>query len=172
MLATKVPATDRRARAGQSLRPGTSTVVTSVLTRQELALDQPIERIRLRRTVDSAGYGEGYREVVSTYLDGTECFEQYQDGKPVRTEWRMATVRPARSAEVIDIGTLRAAVAALATQAQMYSPDHRPSDAQLTSMLHSYRQILEWRRQARESLSNAEGAIDVAATFMKRLTEF
>lgn len=130
-----------------------------------------VERIRLRRHVESKGFA-GYLEVTSTYLDDTECFEQIQGGETVRTEWRVPTVRPARSTEVIDVGSLRAAIVALAGQAQAFTKDNPPSEAQLTSMLRSYQSILEWRRLAREAMSNAEGAIDVAAEYMKALTDF
>lgn len=140
-----------------------------------VVLDGDVRRIRLHRLIEPKGdlNGAPVTVVSDTFLDGSTTRSTFHDGTQhdvERTSMAISPV-PVRTRDFVDFGRLEAAVQALVYEAQRYSADNPPTDAQLESLLASYQGILQWREKAASALAAAEGKIDVAGAFMRRVVE-
>lgn len=157
---------------GEPSRPSTSRVITIERDdpRELVPIAEMTYRVRLERVVEPKGYlgGAAAATTTTTYLDGL-CVTRTAAGEFFQEETMTNAAIPVRSKDVADFGRLSQAAAALAKVLGRYSADNPPSAEQMESILRSYRNILEWRRKARESLTRAEGEIDVLEQMLRQL---
>lgn len=132
-----------------------------------------VMRIRLHRVSEPKGsaYGQSIIVVTETFLDGVTRTSTTSDGRLLGIERTpvATSLVPVRTKDFVDFGRLDSAVQALVAEAQRYTDENPPSDAQAESLLASYQAILAWREKASAALASAEGKIDIAGALMRRV---
>jgi hypothetical protein len=129
-----------------------------------------LQRVRIGRTKERKGMIDGSPlDVVTT---------QYLDGKALRvasthqyfqeSEIPFDAV-PARTKDITDFGRLTTAAKSLAVSMAAFGLNNEPNPEQLAVFVTGYRNLLEWRRRAREQMTRAEGEIDAVETMLTQI---
>jgi len=126
-------------------------------------------RVRIGRTKERKGAIDGDPlDVVTT---------QYLDGKALRVASTRSYFQedevafdavPAHTKDITDFGRLTTAAKSLAVSMAEFSKSE-PSPAQVAVFVNGYRNLLEWRRKAREQMTRAEGEIDVVEILLTQM---
>lgn len=127
-------------------------------------------RVRIGRTKERKGAIDGYPlDVVTT---------QYLDGKALRVSSTRQYFHedevafdavPARTKDITDFGRLTTAAKSLAVSMAAFGPNNEPNPEQLAVFVPGYRNLLEWRRRAREQMTRAESEIDAVETMLTQI---
>ena len=128
-----------------------------------------LSRVRIGRTKERKGAIDGDPlDVVTT---------QYLDGKALRVASTRSYFQedevafdavPAHTKDITDFGRLTTAAKSLAVSMAEFSKSE-PSPAQVAVFVNGYRNLLEWRRKAREQMTRAEGEIDVVEILLTQM---
>ena len=126
-------------------------------------------RVRIGRTKERKGAIDGDPlDVVTT---------QYLDGKALRVASTRSYFQedevafdavPARTKDITDFGRLTTAAKSLAVSMAEFSKSE-PSSEQLAVFIAGYRNLMEWRRKAREQMTRAEGEIDMVEILLTQM---
>jgi hypothetical protein len=126
-------------------------------------------RVRIGRTKERKGAIDGDPlDVVTT---------QYLDGKALRVASTRSYFQedevafdavPAHTKDITDFGRRTTAAKSLAVSMAEFSKSE-PSPAQVAVFVNGYRNLLEWRRKAREQMTRAEGEIDVVEILLTQM---
>jgi hypothetical protein len=129
---------------------------------------EPSGRVRLSEEREVRGKYCGSDFIVTTtrYLDGT-VRQVSQSGSYREEDVRMEAV-PSRTRDITDYGRLTIAAKRLTQSMATYGPDNPPSPEQITTFVMGYQNLQEWRRQAQEKMTRAEGEIDVVEQVLTR----
>lgn len=131
-------------------------------------------RIRLGTELVPAGVSSGlpYYLRVSIYLDGQVLAEDLYGNGIVKREWRFMgeQVIPSRSKEVVDFGRLDQAVQGLVTiMGRIAESGKEPDPDQMSSLIVSRENVLEWQRRAHAEMSTADSQINIMETMFRQV---
>jgi hypothetical protein len=136
-----------------------------------IAVERPkgLSRVRVGRVKEHKGMVQNQpMEVVTTqYLDGhghwiAQTKDFYQED-----EMTFDAV-PVRTRDITDFGRLSMAAKSLASSMSAFSKTE-PSPEQVAVFINGYRNLMEWRRKAREQMTRAEGEIDVVEILLTKM---
>jgi hypothetical protein len=125
-------------------------------------------RVRLSKMREVRGKYDGSDFTVTTtrYLDGT--VRTVSSSAQYRNEKVTMEAVPSRTRDITDFGRLSVAAKKLAQSMSAYGPQNPPSAEQVTTFVMGYQNLQEWRRQAQERMTRAEGEIDVVEELLTR----
>lgn len=125
-------------------------------------------RVRLSKMTEARGKINGKDFTVTTirYLDGTV---RTVSGTAQLTQEKVTMEAvPSRTRDITDFGRLSVAAKKLAQSMSAYGPQNPPSAEQVTTFVMGYKNLQEWRRQAQEKMTRAEGEIEVVEQVLAR----
>lgn len=162
--------------SGRKVRPQSPTSPSisrsSVITVEHVSRatgSTGLSRVRIGRTKERKGAIDGDPlDVVTT---------QYLDGKALRVASTRSYFQedevafdavPAHTKDTTDFGRRTTAAKSLAVSMAEFSKSE-PSPAQVAVFVNGYRNLLEWRRKAREQMTRAEGEINVVEILLTQM---
>jgi hypothetical protein len=151
---------------------------SSVITAERMVMSQTaavpparfLWRVRIGRTKERKGGidGDPLDVVTTQYLDG-KALRVSSTRKYFQEDEVAFDAVPARTKDITDFGRLTTAAKSLAVSMAAFGPDNEPSSEQLAVFIAGYRNLLEWRRRAREQMTRAEGEIDVGEILLTQM---
>ena len=169
-LSTDSGPLDGRNASGRKVRPQSPTSPSisrsSVITAD---CSTGLWRVRIGRTKERKGAidGDPLDVVTTQYLDG-KALRVASTRKYFQEDEVAFDAVPAHTKDITDFGRLTTAAKSLAVSMAEFSKSE-PSPAQVAVFVNGYRNLLEWRRKAREQMTRAEGEIDVVEILLTQM---